>query len=49
MKKTYVKIDWEITFITNKDVIAASGEKKYDPEGMLTNLDKPDMYDQWIW
>ena len=46
MKKTYVKIDWEITFLMTKDIITASGEQGYDPYGMLDN---PDNNETWVW
>ena len=45
MKKTYVKIDWEITFLMTKDIITASGEQGYDPYGMLDNPKN----EEWVW
>ena len=46
MKKTYVNVEWEITFLTTKDVITASGETyvAFDREGILND----DMF-EWEW
>jgi hypothetical protein len=46
MKKTYVKIDWEITSLMAEDVITTSGDQGYDPAGILKN---PESHDRWEW
>ena len=47
MKKTYVKIDWEITFLMTKDIITASRTYDYDPEGLLNDQNADNS--NWVW
>ena len=38
MKKTYVNVEWEITFITTKDIITSSAEYiSFDEDGILND------------
>ena len=47
MKKTYENVEWEITFLSTKDVITASGETyvAFNQDGIL---DDENMF-QWNW
>ena len=48
MKKNYVNVECEIIFLTPKDVITMSGERRvvYDPDNILNDHDKLDIW-QW--